>query len=47
MLFKIDDKDFIKRRVKALIMLVIIVFLFLFMLVVLGYGNTIFELIII
>lgn len=46
MLFKIDDKDFIKRRVKALIMLVIIVFLFLFMLVVLGYGNTIFELVI-
>ena len=46
MLFKIEDKDFIKRRIKALIMLVIIVFLFLFMLVVLGYGNAIFELII-
>ena len=36
MLFKIEDKDFIKRRIKALIMLVIIVLLFLFMLVVLG-----------
>lgn len=46
MLFKIEDKDFIKRRVKALIMLIIIIFLFLFMLVVLGYGNAIFELVI-
>lgn len=45
MLFKFEEKDFIKRRIKALIMLVIIVFLFLFMLVVLGYGSTIFELI--
>lgn len=46
MLYKLEDSDFIKRRIKALIMLVILVLLFLFMLVVLGYGNTIFELII-
>lgn len=46
MLFKIDDKDYIKRRIKALFMLIILVLLFLFMIVVLGYGNTIFEFII-
>lgn len=46
MLFKIEEKNFIIRRIKAFIMLVIIVILFLFMIVVLGYGNTIFELVI-
>lgn len=46
MLFKLEDSDFIKRRIKALFMLVILVLLFFFMLIVLGYGNTIFNLII-
>ena len=44
MLFKLKDSDYIKRRIKALIMLVILVLLFLFIIVVLGYGNTIFNL---
>lgn len=46
MLFKLKDSDFVKRRIKALIMLVILVLLFLFIIVVLGYGNTIFNLVI-
>lgn len=46
MLFKLEDSDFIKRRIKALFILIILVLLFLFMLIVLGYGNTIFNLII-
>lgn len=46
MLFKIEDRDFIRRRIKALFMLVLLVLLFLFMIVVLGYGNTIFNFII-
>ena len=46
MLFKLKDSDYIKRRIKALIMLVILVLLFIFIIVVLGYGNTIFDLII-
>ncbi len=46
MLFKLKDSDFVKRRIKALIMLVILVLLFLFIILVLGYGNTIYNLII-
>lgn len=45
MLFKLEDSDFIKRRIKALFMLILLVLLFLFMLIVLGYGNTIFNLV--
>ena len=46
MLFKLKDSDYIKRRIKALIMLIILVLLFLFIMLVIGYGNTIFNLII-
>lgn len=45
MLFKLEDTDFIRRRVKALFMLIILVLLFLFMIVVLGFGNSIFNVI--
>lgn len=45
MLFKIDDSNFIRRRIKALVMLILLVLLLLFMIVVLGFGNTIFNLI--
>ena len=46
MLFKLKDSDYVKRRIKALLMLVILVLLFLFIILVLGYGNTIFNVII-
>lgn len=41
MLFKLDDSGFMRRRIKAIIMLIILVFLFLFMLVVIAFGNDI------
>lgn len=41
MLFKLEDNGYIRRRVKAIIMLVILLFLFLFMLVVMAFGNNI------
>jgi membrane protein len=41
MLFKIEDNGYIRRRIKAIIMLIILVFLFLFMLIVIAFGNDI------
>lgn len=43
-MFKIDNADWLKRRIKALMMLVILVLLFLFLILVLGFGNTLFTL---
>lgn len=43
MLFKIDNKDYLRRRIKAFFMLFILVLLFFFIVVVLGFGNVILK----
>ena len=43
LLYKIKDKDFLTRRVKALIMTIFVVILFLFILVVPVFGNQIIK----
>ncbi len=40
-LFKIDNKGFIERRIKSLFLTIVLVFLILFIIVVLGFGNII------
>ncbi len=40
-LYGIDYGDYIKRRVKAFLMIIILLFLFVFVLIVLAYGNII------
>ena len=46
LIYKIKDKDFLTRRVKALLMTVILVSLFLFILVVPGFGGMIIDMIV-
>lgn len=43
LLFKIDNKEYLKRRVKAFFMIFILVLLFFFIVVVLGFGNIILK----
>ena len=45
LLFKIETKDYIKRRIKAFFMLIVLVLLFFFIVVVLGFGNVILKMI--
>lgn len=45
LLYKIENKDFLTRRVKALLMCIILVILFLFILVVPAFGDQIIHLI--
>ena len=40
-LFKIDNKGFLERRIKSLFLTIVLVFLILFIIVVLGFGNII------
>ena len=42
-LFKLEDKGYIRRRIKAFLMLLILVTLFLFMLIVLAFGDNLIE----
>ncbi|MEG0994817.1 MAG: YihY/virulence factor BrkB family protein [Bacilli bacterium] len=44
-LYKVKDQDFIKRRLKAILMTIVLVSIILFMLLVPALGNSIFELI--
>lgn len=46
LIYKIDDQNTIKKRVKSFIMTIILIFLLLFMLLVPAYGDNIFALII-
>lgn len=46
LLYKVKDKDFISRRIKAIIMTIILVILFLFVLIVPAFGDKIIGLII-
>lgn len=43
MLFKIDTRNYLSRRIKAFFMLIILVLLFFFIVVVLGFGNVILK----
>jgi len=43
MLFKIENKNYLARRIKAFFMLIILVLLFFFIVVVLGFGNVILK----
>lgn len=43
LLFKIDNKDYLKRRIKAFFMIFILITLFFFIVVVLGFGNVILK----
>lgn len=45
-IYKVEPKNFIKRRMKAIVMIFIMVLLFLFLLAVPVFGTTIFDLII-
>lgn len=45
-LYKVEDKDFLTRRIKAILMSVILVILFLFVLIVPAFGDKIINLII-
>ncbi|MBP3765980.1 MAG: YihY/virulence factor BrkB family protein [Bacilli bacterium] len=40
-LFKIDNKGFLERRIKSLFLTIVLVFLIIFIIVVLGFGNII------
>lgn len=42
-LFKLEDTGYIRRRIKAFLMLLILVTLFLFMLIVLAFGDNLIE----
>lgn len=42
-LFKIDNNDYLKKRVKAFFMLFLLVLLFCFIVVILGFGNIILK----
>ena len=46
LIYKVKDKDFFTRRIKAILMTIILVLLFLFVLVVPGFGGKIIEMII-
>lgn len=46
MLYKVKDKDFLTRRIKAILMTIILIILFLFVLVVPAFGDKIINLII-
>ena len=46
LIYKVKDKDFLTRRIKALLMTVILVSLFLFVLIVPGFGENIINMII-
>lgn len=43
MLFKIDTRNYLSRRIKAFFMLIILLLLFFFIVVVLGFGNVILK----
>ena len=43
MLFKIDDGNYLKRRIKALFMLIVLIVLFFFVIVVIAFGNNLFT----
>lgn len=45
MLFKLNDNGYVRKRLKAFIMLIILVLLFLFMLVVMAFGDDIISVI--
>ena len=44
-LFKLEDTGYIRRRIKAFLMLLILVSLFLFMLIVLAFGDNLIEIV--
>ena len=44
-LFKLEDTGYIRRRIKAFLMLLILVTLFLFMLIVLAFGDNLIEIV--
>ena len=44
MIYKVESKDYITRRIKAIIMTIILVILLLFMLIVPAYGDTLISL---
>lgn len=43
MLFKIEDGNYLKRRIKALFMLIVLIALFFFVIVVMAFGNNLFS----
>ena len=43
MLFKLENKNYLARRIKAFFMLIILILLFFFIVVVLGFGNVILK----
>lgn len=43
LLYKVNDKDFLTRRIKAILMTIILVMLFLFVLIVPAFGDRIIE----
>lgn len=43
MLFKLENKNYLARRIKAFFMLIILIILFFFIVVVLGFGNVILK----
>ncbi len=45
LLFKIETKDYLRRRIKAFFMLFVLVLLFFFIVVILGFGNVILKMV--